>query len=348
MYKFLKKLEYLTEWTLIPSRCNRSIYENVLVKEFPSQELINGFIARNKGINYREHLKYKHISLFYKNEMESISAYNKLFSKEDIAYSTQFRIAKYRWGRVIPMNKLSLNIMHRPTRHSFCKDRYVDLDMRNCHPSIIQQVAFLNGVISEEMNKYIEDKNILLNKIQEHHDCTREIAKKLPITLCTGGNYRSWIIKNNISKNVNCDEWLYEVVKLQMEMSMIVDIVFISNQEIKIAIEKYNPKVFINSKCKYSGLTARRKVMGLWLQTIERIIQENAVLYLSLVYGIDISNIVPCQDGLMILKDFYNSNMLLELQYMGYINCGLSIVWEEKPFDEADLTIPSIYNFNDH
>jgi len=62
----------------------------------------------------------------------------------------------------------------------------------------------------------------------KHHCVSKDVAKKLPITLLFGGTYQGWIKENNIS--VNDDN------KLEKELKPIMDIVYIANKQIKVDV----------------------------------------------------------------------------------------------------------------
>jgi hypothetical protein len=52
-------------------------------------------------------------------------------------FEATYNLPKHKWGRVIPSFYKSLSIIHRPTRHSLCVDRYVDLDSENCEANVL-------------------------------------------------------------------------------------------------------------------------------------------------------------------------------------------------------------------
>ena len=116
-------------------------------------------------------------------------------------------------------------------------------------------------------------------------------------------------------------------------MSGIIEIVYTNNQHIKKDVLKNDPAKWKNES------EAKRGVMGLWLQTIEKMIQETCVEYLSDVKNIHIATIVPCQDGLMILKDKYYDEICSEFEKIIKSQFNFNIVWKNKPFDEA-IEIP--------
>jgi len=147
-----------------------------------------------------------------------------------------------------------------------------------------------------------------------------------------GGCYDSWIKDNNIEMNENKKIPLFAMI--EAEMSCVMETVYNENQHIVKDILKHEPKKWSNEGEK------KRGVMALWAQTIERGIMEDAIKFLVETKGFVLEDIVPCQDGLMILKDLYYDNICIELASLSRTKYNFNLTWVDKPFDEA-IKIPT-------
>ena len=70
--------------------------------------------------------------------------------------------------------------------------------------------------------------------------------------------------------------------------------------------------------------------------TIERHLQEACIKYLVDVKGFDLFNdVVPCQDGFMILFDLWYKGILTELEQAIHNKIGFPVELAVKEFDKA-------------
>ena len=116
-----------------------TIFSQKKCEEHVDPELIEGFIQDKMGISYEGISRYN--VLPYRDELLQISKYKTKYNKVTKTYVASHTLPKHKWGRVVPSNYLSLSILHRGTRHALCDDNYIDLDLVNCHPSILSQFS---------------------------------------------------------------------------------------------------------------------------------------------------------------------------------------------------------------
>jgi hypothetical protein len=83
----------------------------------------------------------------------------------------------------------------------------------------------------------------------------------------------------------------------------------------------------------------KKGIMALYYQSIERLIQETSIKYLIDNKNFKLEDIVPCQDGFMILKELYNDNLLNEIEEKVFNTFNIKVKFANKPFDEA-IEIP--------
>ena len=111
-----------------------------------------GFIKNEMGISYQSVPRYEGgVCKTYKTELERMIKFKELYNKKLNRFQVAHKLAKHKWGRIVPHNYLSLSIFHRPTRHTFCDDVYTD-------------------------NKYVANPKIYRTFIMKHHDCSKDTA----------------------------------------------------------------------------------------------------------------------------------------------------------------------------
>ena len=167
--------------------------------------------------------------------------------------------------------------------------------MINAQPTIINEICKHHNLNNTYLSKYVKNPKKYREFIMNHHNCNKDTAKQLPIILMFGGSYSTWIKEADITMNEN--NRIKDFVEIEDFMKTIIEIVYNANPQIKKDVLKQD-----KHKWKNEG-EAKRGVMGLWSQSIEKIIQEECITYLINKDITRIEDIVPCQDGFMILKE---------------------------------------------
>ena len=294
-----------------------TIFSQKKCEEHVDPELIEGFIQDKMGIAYEGIDRYK--VLPFRDELLQINKYKTKYNKVTKTYIASHALPKHKWGRVVPSNYLSLSIFHRPTRHALCDDNYIDLDLVNCHPTILYQFSKNKNLKKPFLEKYVNNPKGIRLEVAEHHKVSKDTAKQLMIRLMFGGSYDSWIKDNNLDENK-----LPFINGLSDEMSDLIELVYSNNPQIEKDVLKHDPKKWttINEK--------KRGVMAFWCQSLERQIQEHCIQSL----GIRIEDVVPCQDGFMILKKHFSPDIVDKLNKAVLDQFHLELEWVVKPFDE--------------
>lgn len=319
-------------WKLEKNNINNSIFLKKKMVEYANIKLIYGFLATNMGISYVGNYRYKNNVAFGVNtEQEQFENYKKMFNKKLNGFQLGFILPKHKWGRIIPANYTSLSIFHRPTRHRLAKDNYIDIDMVNAQPTIIYEICKMNNIEKKALSKYVKNPKKYREYVMNHHNCSKDTAKTLYICLMFGGCYNSWLKDNDIQENKN--NKIKFVNELENELKSIMDIVYNTNQTIKEDILRIEPNKWNSEN------DAKRSVMALWSQTIERLLQETAIKWLVDNKKFQIEKIVPCQDGFMILKDLWYDDILIDISKAIKTTYNINIDFLNKPFDEA-IEIP--------
>jgi len=320
------------EWKLLKTAWTKSIFNKKKMKERVNINLIYGFIKGEMGIAYQGCSRYDGIPCEIKTELDQIKYLRNQYDKKQKIIKMAHCLPKHKWGRTIPIGYSSLSVLHRPTRHKLSEAEYIDIDIVNCQPQLILEICRQRGIKLEALEKYCRSPKKWREKLAEFHDCDKDTAKKLFVCLMFGGKYDSWIKDNDIQKNA---ESRYKLpYDIESEMGAVIDAVYTANPHIAKDVLKQNPKKWQNDGEK------KRGVMGLWSQTLERRIMEDSVAWLHENKQFIIEDVVPCQDGLMILKDLYYEDILKDLGKNIMEKYGFTIEFVIKPFDEA-IEIPA-------
>lgn len=325
------------KWKLSRKDWTTTIFKGKKMQERTDILKVYGFIQNEMGITYQGNTRYEGMPKELKTELDLMKAYRELYNETEEVFSVAHTLPRHKWGRTIPAGYLSLSVQHRPTRHALCEGIYRDKDMANMHPQLIAEITRQHNIRLEKLEKYNAQYKAYRAKIAEHHGLDirnpdhKNIAKQLPIRLVYGGSYDQWIKDNNILVNIRNKMPLF--VKIEEELAGVREIVFRENQDIYKDAMKQDPR-------KWKTIhEAKRGVMSLWCQTIERRLMEDSVMHLVDTRQFKLEDIVPCQDGLMILKDLNYPEIEAELQAIILENYGIKVVWEDKAFDEA-IDIP--------
>ena len=319
-------------WTLDRRDAENSIFLKRQMKEYAPIGKIKGFLKNEMGISYVGINRYKHF-VFSKvsTEQEQLSNYKALYMPTKQYYRVSHQLPKHKWGRIIPKGYMSLSVFHRPTRHSLCQDEYIDIDMSNAQPQVVYEMCRQDGISDSvsALKEYCENPRKFRKAIMAIHNVSYDTAKQLPIRLMFGGGYSKWK-EDYVVKD---DSKMPLFVKLENQMSLIIDKVYNSNPQIEKDVLKVD-----NTKWKNIN-EKKRGVMGLWGQTLERYLQETAIDFLVKRKGFLLEDIVPSQDGFMPRKHLWYEGLIEDCEKSIMDKYGIIMKFLKKPFDEA-IDIP--------
>ena len=323
------KLPNRMEWGLNPELFKHSIFEKKKMREHTNPKKIYGFIQHKMGISYEGIRRYEKNP--HSTELIQITKYKEQYNKKQKIFNTSHNLPKHKWGRVIPSNYCSLAIFHRPTRHSLCEEIYVDIDMKNAQPTILAEICNHHNLTKNALTKYVKEPKKYRNLIMEHHKCDKTAAKQLPITLMTGGTYDGWLSTNEIDVKITKMKF---IVDIENEMRDIIEIIYTANKDV------IGKDVLKQDKNKWKTEDEKKRgIMSLWGQSLERLIQETSIKWLCDNMDFELEDIVPCQDGFMILKNLYYEGIINDIENVILEKFNINIKYEVKPFDEA-IDIP--------
>lgn len=321
---------YVFNWKLNPDDFKTTIFEKKKMNEMTDIKKVYGFIKNQMGINYEGVKRYENLP--YKTELDQMIKYKDSYNKKQKKFIVSFHLPKHKWGRTIPAYYTSLSVYHRPTRHSLCDGIYEDIDMVNAQPTIILEICRHHNIDLPALKLYVDNPKHFREAIMRHHKVNKDIAKNLPITLMFGGSYDGWLREHNITYNDN--NKIQEIIDIETQIKTIIEIVYSNNKDtIEKAVLKQDPNKWktIDEK--------KRGVMALWSQSVERLLQEATIAYLVDEKHFKLEDIVPCQDGFMILKELWYDGILVDIENVLRTKFNIHLNYIRKPFDEA-IEIP--------
>lgn len=103
------------------------------------------------------------------------------------------------YGRYMAKGSLSGQNMVREVRHTIFKDKYIDVDIKNCHPNIIVWLCKNMDINFNYLNHYIVNRDEVLQELVDiNPNLTKDYMKSMILALNNGGekDYKS-IVKND-------------------------------------------------------------------------------------------------------------------------------------------------------
>jgi phage/plasmid-associated DNA primase len=314
-------------------------------REYPNHGLVYGFIKEGMGIKLR-----KHETKTYGDEQTLYKKYikNTVISNGEKYIDVEYILPKHGWGRVKALDALTGSGFHRPTRHSFFCDNYIDFDIENAQPCILLQKAIQCGINTFGLKEYCDNPKKARAEIVAHYQLrdfidrdgviitAMEQAKKLPITLCFGGSADKWRDDYRVNASIYPMPMVVGIENCVSELgAMIIE----QNPHIMEDMEKF--KEDFDTK---TDNAKGRSVVAIYSQTVERVIQEHCVALLVRKHpSVKLRDVVPCQDGFMPLKKQIAGVDIPKLfeDFMKSVQdvYGLTLTWKVKEFDEA-IDIP--------
>lgn len=268
----------------------------------------------------------------YENEKAFLNSLHKKISDKSNYMTVTY---KQDIGRVYPLHSLSLSTVRRPLRHTLAEGNYIDIDIKNCQPTILHQICKANDIDCVHLERYVNNRESLLEEITKEYECTREEAKNLFLVLMNSGNFDKWA--NNLAINKEQIEYLSNFSK---ELKNITQHIIANNTDLhkknKLA-NKLNPE---------------SSTFALFLQHYECIILEKMYEYLKLNGFLGNGAkpyVVLCHDGLMIPKkdNIDTVELLNNLEKEIKKKTDFDIKLEIKPFNEKiDMIDNSIKDDN--
>ena len=300
-----------------------SIFDNIILYEPIDIEVLNKLITSD----LLKTISNPMTKDFYSTEKEQLLNYKKILSnnKAKVKYNKSKNI---KYGRVNPNRGLGLFSFRRAIRHTLAKQTFVDIDIENCHPQLLVQICENNGIKCDYIRKYVDNREKYLNDVIKKYNVSRDDAKELFISLLYLGSFKNWNKSDDLETSF--------IKGLSKELKHIGEIIYKNNPElVSIIQERKNVNNIIASVCSF------------YLQEYENRILEHIYNY-CVNNGYIKNNIcVLCADGIMIEKELYNTELLIELSKYIYKLMGFKLKFVNKQMNEDLLNILDEHQIND-
>ena len=321
-----------------------SIYNNkTTLNEYIPDNRLNALIQHNIGIEFKEE-DYHRKELGFRNEMAYYNTLLSKYNKKENCYKIKLKNAPYDWGRVQPEYYSSLSVFRRTTRHSLCQDMYIDIDMKSCCQTVFLNLVRMNNISHNypRLEEYVAQRNQLFAHYQEKYSVDKDTIKRLFTGIGFGGSAKSWFKKNNIE--FDNDAFIGE---LNAEYYKLADIIYDANKNICEDMLKALPNKFADYDEPSALLSKKKKTtMAMFYQTAERYCQEAAIAFLCHSKGFNLKDIVPCQDGFMILAALNYPTICNDCEKVVKNIFNVEVQFVEKEFDER-FEIPAYVSDKD-
>jgi len=150
-----KKLKYiLLNWDEYENKCIE--YDNEDENNYNPKQILEKYLDKSKGGDSVE-VKYK---------------------KSDNSK---------KYGRWFAEGSLSIQNMPRRVRHTICKGLWIDIDFKNCHPVLLEQLCIAYDIDCPYLHKYNTQRDELLHEIMQVSQCDRDEAKRMVLKALNGG-----------------------------------------------------------------------------------------------------------------------------------------------------------------
>jgi len=241
----------------------------------------------------------------------------------------------------------SLGTMRRVFRHFVSEGIYYDIDIKNCHPTLLYNICKAWSIPCDNLELFVTDRDKVIRKIMKS-GFTKIQAKRLISALINGSTVEGYMKKNEIKmKKVVFKREDGKKIKKEVKLTKFVNEFIKEMKNIHKFIINHDDK----TKELYKEITDGKKFnkegkfISMFLQMNEMMILEFALDF-TVDYGITDRvgfEGVSIHDGFQLLQSaFHNGEKDLNV-YLHYLNeavkeaFGFDIEFINKPFDEAHI-----------
>jgi len=218
-------------------------------------------------IRYADELDFKDSSLVV-NQLKKLMRllkYNKKLDK--YVNQTSFR-NKFNVGRYYQFGTGYQNLPSK-VRNTLVDDGYVDCDMKNAFPVILNSVADKYKLKCPTLSKYVADRQFYFDDIMATYGVNRGDAKVLMLSLCFGGGLTKWEMDHSDTM-MTTPQWLIDFVA---ELDNLATIIY-DKKEMELVRKIVNKKRVDNPDI---GLCVSNK-KGSSLSILAQLIENNILM----------------------------------------------------------------------
>jgi len=260
--------------------------------------------------------------------------------KVPYAYSSRRVKAGIDGGRLFVKGGCSMQSLSKNIRHTLAHDIYHDVDMVNCHPTLLLQVSEKQGCRLHALREYVNDREGVLAIIGSRKGWSRDETKEKLLKLMYGGdiNCSGCDLLKELKENfLRIQDTIFEDPAYAHYVKALED--DIAAQDLVHAKKKKRMCDVRGNSLDNDNL--KSSLLSMVLNDIENEILQCCVKFLS-NHGVCTDNLVLVFDGFMVPKmhlpiisdDFKNA-----LSSYVFESTGWNVKFEVKPMDNIiDLT----------
>ena len=140
----------------LPTEPKQTIFESNDFSELIDVSILNKLI----NSSLLNTVEWTSGSMTFENEKHQLLMLKKQVKNNKL--SVKYKRPKYQLGRVYPAKSLSLCSVRREIRHTLAYNKYVDIDIANCHPELLKQICDNNKIKTRYLKQYVENREALL------------------------------------------------------------------------------------------------------------------------------------------------------------------------------------------
>jgi hypothetical protein len=266
------------------------------------------------------------VGKIYANEKEQLLKYKSIIDTNGYANVKYNKTKDISFGRVFPNKSLGFISIRREIRQTLAKNYYVDIDVENCHPTMLLQICEHFGLECRVIKKYVSNRDKYLKHCMNEYGIDREQAKRLFIILLYGGSLDKWYKDNNIE--IVDNSLTRFLCYFEKTIKAIGNILATNNKMIVEELQNKKDEEINNNS-----------IQAYYLQEYEYRVISCVYEYLNNNNYIVNNDCAICHDGIMIPKDKYNEKILEELSDEVFNKIGFRLTFTQKEMKQDYLNI---------
>jgi hypothetical protein len=233
-------------------------------------------------------------------------------------------------GRVYPVKSIGFTTTRKKIRHTFCRDKWIDVDVSNCHANLLNQMYQGRHVM---LNDYCLNRSTYYDKLKLHFTIngqqylTDDDACKSYFIICVlyNGSWDTWCNENGLPVGVIVPDFHNELIE---EMNCIYQDLLTKHSELAAELHQHK------------DWNLQGTLVSWLLQEEERKVLETMVDYATKEKLITKTKkdrqVVLAYDGLQLrISDKINSIFLRKMETFIMEHTGYDLKLTMKPFDKG-------------
>ena len=228
--------------------------------------------------------------------------------------------------------------MKNVAKGSICHGIYDDCDIKNCHPSIIEQLLVHHGLPSDAMRTFNVHRDDILGELMRNTGTDKDTAKELIFKILYGGNPYTWCTRNHVDPESLPTRFMAMKAEMDLSTTRLLDIYPVFRDE---AIARKGESYF-----NIDGVA-----LSLLAQTCEKhclLASMDSFVASGLQVGSLIHDGLHCKDKkhpweVGVVPD----EALRKAEHAIKANTGFSLVLTKKPF-QVHTRVAQAYIMKDH